>query len=41
MNNYYTKYIKYKSKYLELKGYSSDSISNGAYKLNILKKKDK
>ena len=27
MDTFYTKYIKYKSKYFEFKGYSADSIS--------------
>ena len=48
MDNYYTKYLKYKSKYLELKGYSTDSITktkqstsniNSAYYTKYIKNK--
>jgi len=39
MNNYYSKYIKYKSKYLELKGYKIDSISYDAYQTKYIKEK--
>lgn len=50
MDTFHTKYIKYKSKYFELKGYSTDSILktkqstsniNGAYYTKYMKYKSK